>query len=52
MSGARTNTLADLRGSIERIEAPADVTALPRVTLGHADADLAHAGRPRAGRGA
>ena len=41
MSGARTNTLANLRGSIERIEAPADVTEQPRVALGHADADLA-----------
>ena len=41
MSGARTNTLANLRGSIERIEAPVDVHAQPRVALGHADADLA-----------
>ncbi|QWG11728.1 DNA repair protein [Bradyrhizobium sediminis] len=37
MSGARTNTLASLRGSIERIEAHADAPA--RVALGHADAD-------------
>ena len=41
MSGARTNTLANLRSSIERIEAPVDVHAQPRVALGHADADLA-----------
>ena len=39
MTGARTNTLATLRGSIERIEAHADATALQRVALGHADAD-------------
>jgi protein ImuA len=39
MTGARTNTLASLRGSIERIEAHADATALKRVPLGHADAD-------------
>ncbi|MFZ2154952.1 MAG: DNA repair protein [Bradyrhizobium sp.] len=39
MSGARTNTLASLRGSIERIEAHADATAPARVALGHADAD-------------
>ena len=39
MSGARTNTLASLRGSIERIEAHAEATALARVALGHADAD-------------
>src|ERR1700730_10517319 len=39
MTGARTNTLASLRGSIERIEAHADATALTRVALGHADAD-------------
>lgn len=39
MTGARTNTLASLRGSIERIEAHADATALARVALGHADAD-------------
>jgi protein ImuA len=39
MTGARTNTLARLRGSIERLEAPADTTALKRVPLGHADAD-------------
>ena len=39
MTGARTNTLASLRGSIERIEAHADATALTRVALGHAEAD-------------
>jgi protein ImuA len=39
MNGARTNTLASLRGSIERIEAHADATAPARVALGHADAD-------------
>lgn len=39
MSGARTNTLATLRGSIERIEAPGEAHALHRVALGHADAD-------------
>jgi protein ImuA len=39
MTGARTNTLASLRGSIERIEAHADASAPARVALGHADAD-------------
>ena len=39
MTGARTSTLATLRGSIERIEAPTDAVALSRVALGHADAD-------------
>jgi protein ImuA len=39
MTSARTNTLANLRGSIERIEAHADATAPARVALGHADAD-------------
>ena len=39
MTGARTNTLAALRGSIERIESHADATAPGRVALGHADAD-------------
>ena len=38
MTGARTNTLATLRGSIERIETHADATASGRVALGHADA--------------
>jgi len=40
MTGARTNTLATLRGSIERIETH-DATAPDRVSLGHADADAA-----------
>jgi protein ImuA len=39
MSGARTNTLANLRGRIERIEAPGDAYAPRRVALGHAEAD-------------
>jgi protein ImuA len=39
MTGARTNTLARLRGSIERIEAHAGASAPARVALGHADAD-------------
>src|SRR5882757_8790917 len=36
---ARISTLASLRGSIERIEAPGDGNALTKVALGHADAD-------------
>jgi protein ImuA len=39
MSGARTNTLAGLRGRIERIEAHGDAGAMRKVALGHADAD-------------
>ena len=39
MTGARTNTLASLRGSIERIEALAGASAPARVALGHAEAD-------------
>src|SRR3981189_1837626 len=39
MTGARTSTLATLRGSIERIEAPGDACTPGRVALGHADAD-------------
>lgn len=39
MTGARTNTLASLRGSIERIEAHADASSPARVALGHAEAD-------------
>src|SRR5712671_5640470 len=35
----RTNTLATLRGSIERIEAHGDTYRPDRVALGHADAD-------------
>ncbi|MDR3483826.1 MAG: DNA repair protein [Bradyrhizobium sp.] len=38
-AAARTNTLASLRGSIERIETPGDEYRPGRVTLGHADAD-------------
>jgi protein ImuA len=41
MSGARINTLASLRGRIERIEAPAEAHALHKVALGHAGADAA-----------
>src|SRR5712675_1091373 len=41
MSGARTNTLATLRGSIERIEAHGDAYRPDRVALGHAEADAA-----------
>ena len=40
MTGARTSTLATLRGSIERIETH-DATASDRVALGHAGADTA-----------
>jgi protein ImuA len=40
MTGARTSTLATLRGSIERIETH-DATASDRVALGHAGADAA-----------
>jgi protein ImuA len=39
MRTARTSTLADLRGSIERIEAHADGVAPARMALGHAEAD-------------
>src|ERR1700726_1923336 len=39
MTGARTNTLASLRGSIERIEAQGEAYRPDRVALGHADAD-------------
>src|SRR5258708_40183513 len=39
MSTARTNTLARLRGSIERIEAPGDAYAHHKAALGHAGAD-------------
>ncbi|MDB5566312.1 MAG: repair protein [Tardiphaga sp.] len=41
MSGVRTTTLADLRGSIERIETHADTYAPDRASLGHAEADAA-----------
>jgi protein ImuA len=39
MISARTNTLANLRGRIERLEAPGDTHALNRIALGHATAD-------------
>ena len=39
MNRARTSTLANLRGSIERIEAPTDGIAPARMALGHAEAD-------------
>jgi protein ImuA len=44
MTGARTSTLATLRGNIERIETHAEATAPGRVALGHADADAAMQG--------
>ena len=39
MISARTNTLANLRGRIERLEAPGETHAFNRVPLGHACAD-------------
>jgi protein ImuA len=39
MTGARINTLATLRGCIERIETHGDAYAPNKVPLGHADAD-------------
>jgi protein ImuA len=39
MTTARINTLASLRGRIERIETSADAHALHKVTLGHTEAD-------------
>jgi len=39
MTGARTNALASLRGSIERIETQGDAYSSRKVALGHADAD-------------
>lgn len=39
MSGARRSTLASLRGSIARIEAPSEANLPNRVALGHASAD-------------
>ena len=39
MNGARMNTLAALRGSIERIETPGDGHALNKIALGHKGAD-------------
>src|SRR3979411_1985266 len=38
MSGARTSTLATLRGSIERIESHGEAYSPRKVTLGHAEA--------------
>src|SRR3954447_26528358 len=40
MTGARTRMLAELRGSIERVES-GDATAPGRAALGHAEADAA-----------
>ena len=37
MTGARMTTLAQLRGSIERIETHSDTYAPDRVSLGHAE---------------
>jgi protein ImuA len=39
MTGARTSTLATLRGSIERIETPGDACTSGKAALGHAGAD-------------
>ncbi|MBA1914312.1 DNA repair protein, partial [Escherichia coli] len=39
MNSARTGTLASLRGSIARIEAPSDAAMPNRIALGHAGAD-------------
>src|SRR3984885_7761055 len=39
MTGARTSTLATLRGRIERIEAQGEAYMPDRVALGHVDAD-------------
>lgn len=39
MNGARTGTLASLRGSIARIEAPSEAAMPNRVALGHTSAD-------------
>jgi len=41
MTGARTNTLATLRGSIEQIEAHGGACAFNKARLGHAEADPA-----------
>src|SRR5260370_39418741 len=41
MRGAGINTLASLRGRIERIEAPCDAHAPNKIALGHAEADAA-----------
>jgi len=39
MTSARQNTLASLRGSIERIEAPGEMHGLNKIALGHRGAD-------------
>src|SRR5579872_1563761 len=39
MIGARTSTLATLRGNIERIETPSDAYAPRKAALGHVEAD-------------
>src|SRR5260221_13469790 len=39
MTGARTSTLATLRGNIERIEAHSDACCHRKVALGHVEAD-------------
>jgi protein ImuA len=41
MTSARLSTLATLRDRIERIEAQGDVLRLHRISLGHAEADVA-----------
>src|SRR6266567_3695775 len=41
MTGACISTLANLRGCIERIEAPGETYAPNRIALGHAGADAA-----------
>ena len=41
MTGARIDTLASLRGRIERIEAPSEAHAANKIALGHAGADAA-----------
>ncbi len=52
MTGARTSTLATLRGSIERIETPGDAYMPGRVALGHVDADATLQGGLALGGGA
>lgn len=44
MIGGRINTLARLRGRIERIESPGEAYAPNKITLGHAEADAALGG--------
>ena len=52
MSTARTSTLANLRGRIERIETHGDAPDLNKVALGHAAADATLQRRSRGRRGA